>query len=101
MNYEQVHALVRSYGGVCILDEVQTGFGRVGAPYWWAFEHYGMDAECQLIPDILVMGKSMGNGHPVSCVITTKAISASFAKGPIFFSTVCKLFSGPFSLPYV
>ena len=57
--------LVRDAGGVCIADEVQVGFGRVGT-HWWAFETQGV------VPDIVTLGKPMGNGHPVSGVVTTR-----------------------------
>ncbi len=71
---------VRSAGGLCIIDEVQVGFGRVGS-HFWAFE---MQA---VIPDIVVMGKPIGNGHPMAAVVTTREIAASFANGMEFFST--------------
>ncbi len=72
---------VRAAGGVCILDEVQVGFGRVGT-HFWALETQGV------VPDIVVMGKPMGNGHPIAAVVTTKEISQSFADaGMEFFAT--------------
>ncbi len=71
---------VRNAGGLCIMDEVQTGFGRVGS-YFWAFELQN------IIPDIVVMGKPMGNGHPISAVVTRRKIAESFANGMEFFST--------------
>ncbi len=71
---------VRDAGGVCIADEVQTGFGRVGS-YFWAFELQ------DVVPDIVVMGKPIGNGHPMAAVVTTAAIATSFANGMEFFST--------------
>lgn len=70
----------RSAGGVCIADEVQTGFGRVGT-HFWAFETQGV------VPDIVTMGKPIGNGHPLAAVITTPAIAASFANGMEYFNT--------------
>lgn len=66
--------------GVVIADEVQTGFGRVGS-HFWAFETQNV------VPDIVVMGKPAGNGHPLGVVVTTPAIAASFANGMEFFST--------------
>ena len=63
--------LVRAAGGVCIADEIQIGFGRVGS-HFWGFETYGF------VPDIVTMGKSMGNGHPLSAVVTTREITDSF-----------------------
>jgi 4-aminobutyrate aminotransferase-like enzyme len=80
-NYlSRVYETVRAAGGVCIADEVQTGYGRIGT-HFWAFESYGV------IPDIVVLGKPMGNGHPLGAVITTKEIADSFANGMEFFST--------------
>ncbi|CAI9725976.1 ethanolamine-phosphate phosphoprotein-lyase [Octopus vulgaris] len=72
---------VRDAGGLCIADEVQVGFGRVGS-HMWAFETYGV------IPDIVTMGKPMGNGHPVSAVVTTAEVSAAFhSLGTSYFNT--------------
>ena len=59
---------VREAGGVCIADEVQIGFGRVGT-HFWGFETQGV------IPDIVTMGKPIGNGHPIGAVITTPEIA--------------------------
>ena len=70
---------VRAAGGLCIADEVQGGFGRVGS-HMWAFEEHGV------VPDIVVMGKPRGNGHPMAAVFTTPEIAASF-EGMEFFST--------------
>ena len=71
---------VRAAGGVCIADEVQVGFGRVGDAFW-GFELQGV------VPDIVTLGKPMGNGHPVAAVVTTRAIAGSFANGMEYFST--------------
>jgi len=71
---------VRAAGGLCIADEVQTGFGRAGA-HFWAFETQGV------VPDIVVLGKPIGNGHPMGAVVTSRNIAASFANGMEFFST--------------
>ena len=71
---------IRKAGGVCVADEVQVGFGRVGS-HFWAFETQGV------VPDILTLGKPMGNGHPLSAVITTSEIAGSFDTGMEFFST--------------
>lgn len=76
----QVYDLVRSAGGVCIADEVQTGYGRIGT-HFWAFEKYNV------VPDIVVLGKPIGNGHPIGAVITTREIADSFDNGMEFFST--------------
>jgi len=75
-----VYQAVRAAGGVCIADEVQTGYGRLGK-YFWGFEAY------DVVPDIVVLGKPIGNGHPIGAVITTQEIAASFANGMEFFST--------------
>jgi 4-aminobutyrate aminotransferase-like enzyme len=75
-----VYNAVRTAGGVCIADEVQTGYGRIGT-HFWGFEKYGVT------PDIVVLGKPIGNGHPIGAVITTPAIADSFANGMEFFST--------------
>jgi len=70
---------VRAAGGLCIADEVQVGFGRVGT-HMWAFGEY------EVVPDIVVMGKPMGNGHPMAAVFTTPEIASSFEEME-FFST--------------
>lgn len=73
---------VREADGVCIADEVQVGFGRVGT-HMWAFETQ------DVVPDIVTMGKPMGNGHPVAAVITTPEIAKSFSDtGVEYFNTV-------------
>jgi 4-aminobutyrate aminotransferase-like enzyme len=75
-----VYAAVRSGGGICIADEVQTSLGRLG-DHFWGFEYYGV------VPDIVVLGKPIGNGHPIAAVVTTAEIAASFDNGMEFFST--------------
>jgi len=75
-----VYAAVREAGGVCVADEVQTGFGRIGS-HFWGFEAH------DVVPDIVVLGKPIGNGHPIGAVITTPQIAASFDNGMEFFST--------------
>jgi 4-aminobutyrate aminotransferase-like enzyme len=77
---EHVYARVRAAGGVCIADEVQTGLGRMGTSFW-AFE------DQRVVPDIVVMGKPLGNGHPLAAVATTRAIADAFDNGMEFFST--------------
>ncbi len=75
-------AMAREAGAVCICDETQVGLGRTGR--WWAFEHDGKDAE----PDIVVLGKQLGNAFPVSAVVTTAEICEAFENTQIeFFST--------------
>jgi 4-aminobutyrate aminotransferase-like enzyme/Ser/Thr protein kinase RdoA (MazF antagonist) len=76
----EVYRHVRAAGGVCIADEVQVGFGRLGTNFW-GFETQGV------VPDIVVLGKPIGNGFPLAAVVTTREISASFANGMEFFST--------------
>jgi 4-aminobutyrate aminotransferase-like enzyme/Ser/Thr protein kinase RdoA (MazF antagonist) len=71
---------VRAAGGVCIADEVQVGFGRLGT-HFWGFETQGV------VPDIVVLGKPIGNAFPLAAVITTPEIAASFNNGMEFFST--------------
>lgn len=79
---------VRSAGGVFVADEVQTGFGRVGS-HFWAFQLQGDD----FCPDIVTMGKPMGNGHPLACVATTAKIAEAFtANGVEYFNTVITFF---------
>ena len=75
-----VYRRIRAAGGVAIADEVQVGFGRVGS-HFWAFETQSV------VPDIVVMGKPAGNGHPLGVVVTTPAIAESFANGMEYFST--------------
>jgi len=73
--YEHIHAA----GGVCIADEVQTGFGRTGTHYW-GFETQGV------IPDIVTMAKGIGNGCPLAAVVTTPKIAQSLT-GKVHFNT--------------
>ncbi|XP_020294152.1 alanine--glyoxylate aminotransferase 2-like [Pseudomyrmex gracilis] len=81
--FRNVYKHVREAGGVCIADEVQVGFGRVGT-HMWAFQLYGED----VIPDIVTIGKPMGNGHPVAAVVTTPEIARSFCNTGIeYFNT--------------
>ena len=75
-----VYAIVRGAGGVCIADEVQTGYGRMGT-HFYAF------AAQRVVPDIVVLGKPIGNGYPIGAVVTTPEIAASFDNGMEFFST--------------
>lgn len=75
-----VYERIRAADGVCIADEVQTGLGRLGE-YYFGFEQQAVR------PDIVVLGKPLGNGHPMGAVITTRAIAERFAEGPEYFST--------------
>ena len=77
---KDVYRYVRKAGGVCIADEVQTGFGRIGT-HFWGFEMQGVT------PDIVVLGKPIGNGHPLGAVITTPEIAAAFDNGMEYFNT--------------
>lgn len=77
---DAVYRRVRAAGGVCIADEVQVGFGRLGEAFW-GFELQGV------VPDIVVLGKPIGNGFPLGAVVTTPEIAASFDNGMEFFST--------------
>ena len=70
---------MRAAGGVCVVDEVQSGFGRTG-DHLWAFEGHGV------IPDIVVMAKGMGNGYPIGAVVARKHVSESMA-GKFCFHT--------------
>jgi 4-aminobutyrate aminotransferase-like enzyme len=65
---------------VCIADEVQTGFGRLGS-HFWGFE------EQEVVPDVVVLGKPIANGFPLGAVVTTREMAASFDNGMEFFST--------------
>ncbi|KAK9502839.1 hypothetical protein O3M35_011535 [Rhynocoris fuscipes] len=65
---KKAYELVRSNGGLCVADEVQTGFGRTG-DYFWGFESH------EVIPDIVTMAKGIGNGYPLAAVVTTPEIS--------------------------
>ncbi len=73
-------AEVRAAGGLCVADEVQVGFGRVGE-HFWGFELGGA------VPDIVTLGKPIGNGHPLGAVVTTPEVAASFATGMEYFNT--------------
>ncbi|KAG5318116.1 AGT2L aminotransferase, partial [Pseudoatta argentina] len=81
--FQNVYRHVREAGGICIADEVQVGFGRVGT-HMWAFQLFGED----VVPDIITLGKPMGNGHPVAAVVTTPEIARSFYNTGIeYFNT--------------
>jgi 4-aminobutyrate aminotransferase-like enzyme/Ser/Thr protein kinase RdoA (MazF antagonist) len=80
-NYlKEAYRHVRTAGGVCIADEVQVGFGRAGT-HFWGFETQGV------VPDIVTMGKPIGNGHSLAAVVTTPEIAASFNNGMEYFNT--------------
>lgn len=77
---KQSYQHVRQYGGLCIADEVQVGFGRAGK-HFWSFELQ------DVVPDIVTLGKPIGNGHPIGAVITTRKIAEVFANGMEYFNT--------------
>ena len=74
------YAHARAAGAVCIADEVQVGFGRVGRTFW------GFELQ-DVVPDIVTLGKPIGNGHPIGAVVTTPAIARSFETGMEYFNT--------------
>jgi 4-aminobutyrate aminotransferase-like enzyme/Ser/Thr protein kinase RdoA (MazF antagonist) len=76
----EVYQQVRRAGAVCIADEVQVGFGRLGMHFW------GFETQ-EVVPDIVVLGKPIGNAFPLAAVITTPEIANSFNNGMEFFST--------------
>jgi len=77
---KHLYPFIRKQGGVCISDEVQTGFGRMGSHFW------GYELQ-EVTPDIVVLGKPMGNGHPLAAVVTSDEIAKSFDNGMEFFSS--------------
>jgi len=77
---QEIYPVIREQGGVCISDEVQTGFGRLG-DYYWGFEAQNV------VPDMVIIGKPMANGHPMGAVVCTDEIAESFSKGVEFFSS--------------
>lgn len=80
-NYlKKVYEYIRNYGGACIADEVQVGFGRVGEKFW------GFELQ-DVIPDMVVMGKPMGNGHPLAAVVMTEELADAFNNGMEYFNT--------------
>ena len=76
----RAYAATRKAGGVCIADEVQVGFGRCGSDLW-SFQMQGV------VPEIVILGKPIGNGHPIGAVITTPEISEAFDNGMEYFNT--------------
>lgn len=77
---ELAYAAVRKAGGLCIADEVQVGCGRLGKEFW-GFQLHGV------IPDIVTIGKPIGNGHPLAAVVCTPEVAESFANGMEYFNT--------------
>lgn len=78
--FKEIYKHVREAGGICIADEVQTGFGRMGKTFW-AFELYDVQ------PDIVTMGKPAGNGHPLAVVACTQEVAEKFNTGMEYFNT--------------
>lgn len=74
------YASVREAGGICIADEVQVGCGRMGQAFW-GFQLHGV------IPDIVTIGKPIGNGHPLAAVVCTRKVADAFANGMEYFNT--------------
>ncbi len=77
---KKAYDLVKASDGLCIADEVQIGFGRLGDVFW------GFESQ-NVVPDIVSLGKSIGNGHPLSVVITTKEIADRFDNGMEYFNS--------------
>ncbi len=77
---KEVYGLVRQRGGLCIADEVQVGYGRLGHSFW-GFEQQGV------VPDIITVAKGMGNGHPLGAVITRREVADALEREGYFFSS--------------
>lgn len=77
---QAVYAAVRAAGGLCIADEVQVGYGRLGE-HFWGFEQQAV------VPDVITIAKATGNGFPVGAVITTREIAETFAREGAFFAS--------------
>ena len=78
--FKKAYQMIKNSGGICIADEVQIGFGRLGKNFW-GFEFQNIK------PDIITLGKSIGNGHPLSMVITNKKIADRFNNGMEYFNS--------------
>ncbi|MGV8815608.1 MAG: aminotransferase class III-fold pyridoxal phosphate-dependent enzyme [Gelidibacter sp.] len=76
----KAYSLIRAAGGLCISDEVQTGCGRMGETFWGFQLH-------DVVPDIVTIGKPLGNGHPLAAVACTKEVAEKFANGMEYFNT--------------
>ncbi len=77
---KNLYPFIRQAGGICISDEVQVGFGRLGSSFW-GYEQY------DVVPDMVILGKPIGNGHPIGAVVTTTEVAEAFENGPEFFSS--------------
>ena len=78
--FKRVYEKVRAAGGLCVADEVQPGFGRLGE-HMWGFEHYSV------LPDIVTLGKPMGGGHPIAGVVTSQKWADAFFQQAFYFNT--------------
>jgi|TARA_B110000967_G_scaffold32412_1_gene30915 4-aminobutyrate aminotransferase-like enzyme len=76
---EKIAKYIRDAGGLLIFDEVQSAFGRSGK--WWGYQH------SNVVPDILVLGKPMGNGHPIGAVICRSELGNTFRDHSMYFNT--------------
>ncbi|CAL2076765.1 Peptidase M23 [Tenacibaculum dicentrarchi] len=76
----EAYQKIRKVGGVCISDEVQTGCGRMGKTFWGFQLH-------DVVPDIITIGKPLGNGHPIAAVACTQKVAEAFANGMEYFNT--------------
>lgn len=77
---ETLYGAVRAAGGLCVADEVQVGYGRLGR-WFWGFEQQGV------VPDVVAVAKAMGNGHPLGAVITRRDVAEEFRRNGYFFSS--------------
>ncbi len=77
-----IYARVRAAGGLCVADEVQTGFGRLGES-WWAFERSGV------VPDMVTLGKPMGNGMAVAALVAAPHAAAPFEQSGVEYFNSC------------
>ena len=86
---ELAYAMVREAGGICIADEVQVGCGRVGKEFWGFQLH-------DVVPDIVTIGKPIGNGHPLAAVVCTQGLPMLL---PMVWSISIPLEGTPFPVP--
>ena len=77
---QEAYKKVRKAGGLCVSDEVQTGIGRMGKTFWGFQLH-------DVVPDIVTIGKPLGNGHPIAAIACTKEVAEKFENGMEFFNT--------------
>jgi 4-aminobutyrate aminotransferase-like enzyme/Ser/Thr protein kinase RdoA (MazF antagonist) len=77
---KKAYGYIKEAGGLCISDEVQVGCGRFGKTFW-GFQYH------DVIPDIVTIGKPLGNGHPLAAVVCTKEVADKFANGMEYFNT--------------